>query len=97
MFEANIHQVKEKGLFLPDLLMTTFTDGQFIIWNRRVQTSRKGIGRLWVNEKTPPWCLSVSAFLRIASCQSTDDQTSPNICFRSIGEAAANCAGGIVS
>ncbi|KAF8910982.1 WD40-repeat-containing domain protein [Gymnopilus junonius] len=42
----------------PDLLMTAFIDGQVILWDRRAQTSGHGVGRLWMSEKTPPWCLS---------------------------------------
>ncbi|KAF9464759.1 WD40-repeat-containing domain protein [Collybia nuda] len=41
-----------------DLLMTTAIDGQIILWDKRVQTPGKGVGRLWMSEKTPPWCLS---------------------------------------
>ncbi|KAF8197442.1 WD40-repeat-containing domain protein [Pholiota molesta] len=41
-----------------DILMTTFIDGQVILWDRRVQNNGRGVGRLWMNEKTPPWCLS---------------------------------------
>lgn len=59
--------------YSPDLLMTAFIDGQVILWDRRVQTSGKGVGRLWMNEKTPPWCLSVSASLLFAYCRSADD------------------------
>lgn len=42
-----------------DILMTAFIDGQVILWDRRVQNNGRGVGRLWMNEKTPPWCLSV--------------------------------------
>ncbi|KAH9901411.1 WD40 repeat-like protein [Cubamyces lactineus] len=44
--------------FSPDLLMTAHVDGQIILWDRRVQTLGKGVGRLWMSEKTPPWCMS---------------------------------------
>ncbi|KAF8651463.1 hypothetical protein AX16_004762 [Volvariella volvacea WC 439] len=44
--------------FSPDLLMTASIDGQIIFWDRRVNASGTGVGRLWLNEKTPPWCLS---------------------------------------
>ncbi|KAH9856911.1 WD40 repeat-like protein [Lenzites betulinus] len=44
--------------FSPDLLMTAHVDGQVILWDRRVQTPGKGVGRLWMSEKTPPWCMS---------------------------------------
>ncbi|KAF9483750.1 WD40 repeat-like protein, partial [Pholiota conissans] len=47
-----------------DILMTAFIDGQVILWDRRVQNNGRGVGRLWINEKTPPWCLS--------ACWSTD-------------------------
>ncbi len=43
----------------PDLLMTAHVDGQVILWDRRAQTPGKGVGRLWMSEKTPPWCMSV--------------------------------------
>ncbi|OSC97131.1 WD40 repeat-like protein [Trametes coccinea BRFM310] len=44
--------------FSPDLLMTAHVDGQVILWDRRVNTPGKGVGRLWMSEKTPPWCMS---------------------------------------
>ncbi|KAI0780903.1 WD40 repeat-like protein [Trametes elegans] len=44
--------------FSSDLLMTAHVDGQVILWDRRVQTPGKGVGRLWMSEKTPPWCMS---------------------------------------
>ncbi|KAI0636943.1 WD40 repeat-like protein [Trametes polyzona] len=44
--------------FSPDLLMTAHVDGQVILWDRRAQTPGKGVGRLWMSEKTPPWCMS---------------------------------------
>jgi len=53
----------EYANYSPELLMTAFIDGQVIIWDRRVQTSGKGVGRLWMSEKTPPWCLSVRSQL----------------------------------
>lgn len=43
----------------PELLMTAYIDGQVILWDRRVQSPGRGVGRLWMSEKTPPWCLSV--------------------------------------
>jgi transcriptional activator SPT8 len=46
--------------FSPDVLMTASIDGQVILWDRRVETPGNGVGRLWMSEKTPPWCLSVS-------------------------------------
>ncbi|KII88424.1 hypothetical protein PLICRDRAFT_623739 [Plicaturopsis crispa FD-325 SS-3] len=44
--------------FSPDILMTSSIDGQIILWDKRVNTPGKGVGRLWMSEKTPPWCLS---------------------------------------
>lgn len=46
--------------FSPDLLLTASIDGQVILWDRRAHTPGRGVGRLWLSEKTPPWCLSVS-------------------------------------
>lgn len=46
--------------YSPDLLMTVAIDGQIILWDKRVNTVGKGVGRLWMSEKTPPWCLSVN-------------------------------------
>lgn len=48
--------------YSPELLLTASIDGQVILWDRRVQTSGTGVGRLWMSEKTPPWCLSVRSF-----------------------------------
>lgn len=48
--------------YSPDLLMTAFIDGQVILWDRRASTSGNGVGRLWMSDKTPPWCLSVSTY-----------------------------------
>ncbi len=45
--------------FSPDILLTASIDGQVILWDKRVNTPGTGVGRLWMNEKTPPWCLSV--------------------------------------
>jgi transcriptional activator SPT8 len=45
--------------FSSDILMTSAIDGQVILWDRRVNTPGKGVGRLWMSDKTPPWCLSV--------------------------------------
>ena len=45
--------------YSPELLMTAFIDGQVILWDRRANTSGKGVGRLWMSDNTPPWCLSV--------------------------------------
>lgn len=45
--------------FSPDLLLTASIDGQVILWDRRTHAPGKGVGRLGLSEKTPPWCLSV--------------------------------------
>lgn len=47
--------------FSPDLLLTASIDGQVILWDRRAHAPKKGVGRLSLSEKTPPWCLSVSS------------------------------------
>jgi len=44
--------------FSPDVLMTASIDGQVILWDTRVNTPGRGVGRLWMSEKTPPWCMS---------------------------------------
>lgn len=43
--------------FSPDIFMTAGIDGQITLWDRR--TSLKGVGRLELPEKIPPWCMSV--------------------------------------
>lgn len=45
--------------FSADVLMTASIDGQVILWDRRVHSPGRGVGRLWMGEKTPPWCMSV--------------------------------------
>lgn len=50
--------------FSPDVLMTASIDGQVILWDKRVNTPKKGVGRLEMSEKTPPWCVSVSPEIR---------------------------------
>jgi transcriptional activator SPT8 len=52
--------------FSSDMLITASIDGQVILWDKRVHGSgiKGGVGRLWMSDKTPPWCLSVSAFLQ---------------------------------
>jgi len=55
-----------------DLLMTAFVDGQVVLWDRRVSTLGKGVGRLEMNEKTPPWCLSVRISPSHHSVSNTD-------------------------
>lgn len=52
----------EYTTYSPDVLMTAAIDGQIILWDKRVNSAGKGVGRLWMSEKTPPWCLSVNAF-----------------------------------
>lgn len=47
--------------FSSDVLMTASIDGQVVLWDKRVNTPRQGVGRLEMSEKTPPWCVSVSA------------------------------------
>jgi transcriptional activator SPT8 len=49
------------GAFSSDVLMTASIDGQVILWDKRVHTPGAGVGRLWMSEKTPPWCLSVTS------------------------------------
>ncbi|KAK7446402.1 Transcription factor spt8 [Stygiomarasmius scandens] len=46
--------------FSPDILMTVAIDGQIMLWDKRVNSPGEGVGRLWMSEKTPPWCLSAS-------------------------------------
>ncbi|KAJ6539098.1 WD40-repeat-containing domain protein [Mycena capillaripes] len=46
------------GALSSDVLMTASIDGQVILWDKRVHTPGTGVGRLWMSEKTPPWCLS---------------------------------------
>ncbi|KAJ7638545.1 WD40-repeat-containing domain protein [Roridomyces roridus] len=46
------------GAFSPDIIMTASIDGQVILWDKRAHTPGTGVGRLWMSDKTPPWCLS---------------------------------------
>lgn len=46
--------------FSPDVLMTASIDGSVVLWDRRVQSPGRGVGRLEMSSKTPPWCVSVS-------------------------------------
>lgn len=47
--------------FSPDIFMTAAIDGQVALWDRRANAvSGRGVGRLEMGEKTPPWCISVS-------------------------------------
>lgn len=45
--------------FSPDILMIAAIDGQIMLWDKRANTPGRGVGRLWMSEKTPPWCVSV--------------------------------------
>ncbi|KAI0065390.1 WD40 repeat-like protein [Artomyces pyxidatus] len=45
--------------FSSDVLMTAAVDGQVVLWDCRVASGAgRGVGRLWMSDKTPPWCLS---------------------------------------
>ncbi|KAF8844476.1 WD40 repeat-like protein [Paxillus ammoniavirescens] len=55
---------ENSATFSPDVLMISAIDGQIMLWDKRVNTPGKGVGRLWLSEKTPPWCVS--------ACWSTD-------------------------
>ncbi|KAF9246312.1 WD40-repeat-containing domain protein [Melanogaster broomeanus] len=55
---------ENSATFSPDILMISAIDGQIMLWDKRVNTPGKGVGRLWLSEKTPPWCVS--------ACWSTD-------------------------
>ncbi|KAF9792221.1 WD40 repeat-like protein [Thelephora terrestris] len=41
-----------------DVLMTASIDGQIFLWDRRVEAQGNGVGRLFMSERTPPWCVS---------------------------------------
>jgi len=46
--------------FSHDIIMTAAMDGQVVLWDCRAPSGASyGVGRLWMGEKTPPWCLSV--------------------------------------
>ncbi|KAF8509259.1 WD40-repeat-containing domain protein [Gautieria morchelliformis] len=45
------------GEYSSDILLAASIDGQVVLWDRRTQTNR-GVGRLEMSEKCPPWCLS---------------------------------------
>lgn len=45
--------------FSSDVLMTASIDGQIILWDRRANTPGGGVGRMFMDDKTPPWCASV--------------------------------------
>lgn len=53
MLDSAVH-----GAFSPDVLMTASIDGQVILWDTRVNAPGYGVGRLWMSERTPPWCVS---------------------------------------
>lgn len=55
---------ESSAAFSPDVLMIAAIDGQVMLWDKRVNTPGRGVGRLWMSEKTPPWCVS--------ACWSTD-------------------------
>ena len=44
--------------YSPDVLMTASIDGQIFLWDQRVETR---VGRLFMSERTPPWCVSVGS------------------------------------
>lgn len=44
-----------------DILLAASVDGQVVLWDRRAR-SHRGVGRLEMSEKCPPWCLSVILF-----------------------------------
>ena len=48
------------GAYSPNVLMTASVDGSIVLWDVRVNTPGKGVGRLEMSNKTPPWCVSVS-------------------------------------
>ena len=50
---------ENSSTFSPDILMISAIDGQVMLWDKRANTPGKGVGRLWLSEKTPPWCVSV--------------------------------------
>ena len=60
------------GTFSADVLLTASIDGSVVLWDRRVHNPGKGVGRLEMSSKTPPWCVSVrssfSVFVIISSC-----------------------------
>lgn len=44
--------------FSPNVIMTAAVDGQVVLWDLRVSAAGQGVGRLFMHEKTPPWCMS---------------------------------------
>lgn len=53
------------GAFSPDILMTASVDGSIVLWDIRVNTPGKGVGRLEMSNKTPPWCVSVRTLYHV--------------------------------
>ncbi|KAI6045758.1 WD40 repeat-like protein [Pisolithus marmoratus] len=51
---------ESSAAFSPDILMIAAIDGQIMLWDKRANTPGRGVGRLWMSEKTPPWCVSAS-------------------------------------
>ena len=49
--------------FSPDVMMTASIDGSVVLWDRRVHSPGRGVGRLEMSSKTPPWCVSVSILI----------------------------------
>lgn len=47
-----------------DVLLAASIDGQVVLWDRRAGNNR-GVGRLEMSERCPPWCLSVLFVLLI--------------------------------
>ncbi|KAG6331698.1 hypothetical protein ID866_7389, partial [Astraeus odoratus] len=50
---------ENSATFSPDILMIAAIDGQIMLWDKRVDSPGRGVGRMWMSEKTPPWCVSV--------------------------------------
>ncbi|THH26564.1 hypothetical protein EUX98_g7621 [Antrodiella citrinella] len=46
------------SMYSPDVLMVASIDGQIVLWDKRVNTPGRGVGRLGMSDKTPPWCVS---------------------------------------
>ncbi|KAJ3552985.1 hypothetical protein NM688_g3862 [Phlebia brevispora] len=46
------------GVASRGFLFPRHVDGQVILWDRRCIAPGRGVGRLWMGEKTPPWCMS---------------------------------------
>ncbi len=61
--------------YSPDILMVASIDGQIVLWDRRIHSPGTGVGRLWMSEKTPPWCVSVRTKASCLSACATDSET----------------------